>query len=147
MISYFYDANYNPSQYDKLEALLHAQVVIIADKQGCESLCELAISLFRKAITEVKNEDILVLDALIRRATSIEIPVHVQLRDLAYSRLHYLLLSLMSTENARKLYSLNLDNPKEVTENHLGVYNCNKCRLIHLGCDDCSHLVKKYNLT
>jgi hypothetical protein len=38
MVSYFYEAGYDPSKYDTSEFLLHAQIAVLADKYDCASL-------------------------------------------------------------------------------------------------------------
>lgn len=54
MASYFYEAGYNASKYDTSEALLHAQVAILADKYDCQSLYKLRKSHLQNAYRRLK---------------------------------------------------------------------------------------------
>ncbi|EMD86653.1 hypothetical protein COCC4DRAFT_33152 [Bipolaris maydis ATCC 48331] len=82
MVSYFYNANYNASQYDMSESLLHAQVATIADKYDCASLCKLARTSFANAVNAIEKDDWITVAAFVYHHTIIEWLPHQNLRDL-----------------------------------------------------------------
>jgi hypothetical protein len=57
MVTYFYKAGYNVSQYDTSESLLHAQVATIADKYDCASLYKLARISFADTVNAVESNN------------------------------------------------------------------------------------------
>ncbi|KAF2818317.1 hypothetical protein CC86DRAFT_399334 [Ophiobolus disseminans] len=82
MVSYFYKAGYNVSQYDTSESLLHAQVATIADKYDCASLYKLARTSFADTVNAVESNDWFAVAALIYDHTTTELPAHEELRGL-----------------------------------------------------------------
>ncbi|KAF2007552.1 hypothetical protein P154DRAFT_414539, partial [Amniculicola lignicola CBS 123094] len=82
MVSYFYKAGYNVSQYDTSESLLHAQVATIADKYDCASLYKLARTLFADTVNAVESDDWVAVAALIYDHTTTDLPAHKELRGL-----------------------------------------------------------------
>ncbi|KAH7079102.1 hypothetical protein BKA63DRAFT_531809 [Paraphoma chrysanthemicola] len=82
MVSYFYKASYDVSQYDISESLLHAQVATMADKYDCASLYKLARTSFAKAINAVESNDWVAVAALVYDNTTTDLPAHEELRSL-----------------------------------------------------------------
>ncbi|OWY53981.1 hypothetical protein AALT_g11688 [Alternaria alternata] len=82
MVSYFYKANYNVSQYDTSEPLLHAQVATIADKYDCTSLSKLARTSFANTVGDVESNDWVTVATFIYDHTAANSVAHQELRDL-----------------------------------------------------------------
>lgn len=57
MVSYLYGGGYDASKYDTSEALLHAQVAIVADKYDYTSLYKLAKISFAGSIQAVESDE------------------------------------------------------------------------------------------
>ncbi|OAF98554.1 uncharacterized protein CC84DRAFT_1191749 [Paraphaeosphaeria sporulosa] len=82
MVSYFYKAGYDVSQYDTSESLLHAQVATIADKYDCASLYKLARTSFTDTVNAVESNDWFAVAALIYDHTTPDLSAHKELRGL-----------------------------------------------------------------
>lgn len=81
MVSYFYQASYDCSEYSIPESLLHAQVAILADKYVCLSLYDLARISFSKTIGNITSGDWGIIAAFVYDYTTTEVPAHIELRD------------------------------------------------------------------
>ncbi|KAJ6197805.1 hypothetical protein J3E72DRAFT_419432 [Bipolaris maydis] len=82
MVSYFYNVDYNVSQYDTSESLLHAQVANIADKYDCASLYKLARTSFANAVNAIEKNDWVAVATFVYNHTIIDWLPHRDLRDL-----------------------------------------------------------------
>ncbi|EDU44795.1 predicted protein [Pyrenophora tritici-repentis Pt-1C-BFP] len=82
IVSYFYNAGYNASQYDISESLLHAQVATMADKYDCASLYKLARTSFAGTVYAIESNDWIAVAAFIYNCTTTDSPAHQELRGL-----------------------------------------------------------------
>lgn len=85
MVSYFYEAGYTASKYDTSEALLHAQVAILADKYDCTSLYRLAKTLFETSVQVVESDEWRGVAAFVYDFTTTEAPAHKKIRTIVIS--------------------------------------------------------------
>lgn len=156
MVSYFYKADYNVSQYDTSESLLHAQVATIADKYDCASLYKLARTLFAETVNAVESDDWVAVAALIYDHTTTNLPAHEELRGLVVAAVANrpdvlkLILQLESTSGllrstADLATDLLLSGPymskmKEVAKH---IFTCGKCQYAHVGSYDCAYVASR----
>jgi hypothetical protein len=80
MVWYFYKAAYGLTKYKTPGPLLHAQVVIIADKNVCPSLYNLAKTPYAKTTKTIESEDRAAIAAFLYQQTSTEVLAHMELR-------------------------------------------------------------------
>jgi len=149
MVSYFYKANYRPSEYDTSESLLHAQVAIMADKYDCASLFELARSSFANAVKGVEIEDWIAIATLIYEHMPTDLESHVEFRGLVISAVverpdalsEFLekdsIVGLLRS-NADMATDLLLASPK--TEFSQYIFTCTDCGYMHVGPRNCSYV-------
>ena len=153
MVSYFYKADYNVSQYDTSESLLHAQVATMADKYDCASLYKLARTLFANTVNAVESDDWVAVAALIYDHTATGLPAHEELRGLvvaAVANRPTVLKSILQMESTAGLLrstadlatDLLLSGPyrsklKDVAKY---VFTCGKCHYAHVGSNKCAYL-------
>jgi hypothetical protein len=156
MVSYFYEAGYDVSQYDTSEALLHAQVAIIADKYDCASLYKLARNSFADAVNAIESDDWVSVAALIYDRTTTELPAHAELRGLivaAVTNRPVVLNSILRLESTAELLRSNADLATDLLLNgpytskieHVAkhIFICGKCQYTHAGSRDCSYLAHR----
>ncbi|KAI2481063.1 hypothetical protein Ptr902_08089 [Pyrenophora tritici-repentis] len=140
MVSYFYKAGYNVSQYDTSESLLHAQVATIADKYDCASLYKLARTSFADTVNAVESNDWFAVAALIYDHTTTDLPAHEELRGLVVAAVANrpvvlkLILQLESTagllrSNADLATDLLLSGPymSKIEDVAKYIFTCGKC--------------------
>jgi hypothetical protein len=158
-MSYFYKADYDASQYDTPESLLHAQVATIADKYDCASLYKLARTAFANAVNAVESDDWVAIAALIYDHTTTELPAHEDLRALvvaAVSNRPVVWNAILRMESAVELLRSNADlatdlllsglhtlKIKDVAKN---IFMCDNCHYAHAGSRDCSFLASKESI-
>jgi hypothetical protein len=156
MVSYFYEAGYNVSQYDTSESLLHAQVATIADKYDCASLYKLAKSSFANTINAVESNDWSAVAGLIYDHTTADLPAHEELRGLVVAAVANrpvvlkVILQLESTagllrSNADLATDLLLSGPyiSKIGDVAKYVFTCGKCQYAHVGSRDCAHVASR----
>ena len=103
---------YNVSKNDTSEALLHAQVAIIADKYTCVSLYKLAITSFANSLKAVKSDEWRVTAAFVYDFMAAELPTHKEIRNLVVTAVmnrYSILNSTLRNENVVDLLRLNAD--------------------------------------
>jgi hypothetical protein len=159
MVSYFYKAGYDTSQYETSESLLHAQVATIADKYDCASLYKLARTSFADTVNAVESEDWVTVAALIYDHTTTESPAHEELRGLvvaAVANRPVVLHSILQLESTAGLLRSTADlatdlllsgllTPK-VEEVAKHIFICDKCHYVHVGSSDCSNVSARSSL-
>jgi hypothetical protein len=145
MVSYFYKASYDVSQYDISESLLHAQVATMADKYDCASLYKLAEKSFADTVSLVKGEDWVAVAAYIYDHTTTEYPAHKELRRLvvaAVTNRPSVLNSILGLKSAAGLLRSTVDLATDIllSRRHASeyIFICDKCRYAHIGSRDCS---------
>jgi hypothetical protein len=159
MVSYFYKAGYNVSQYDTSESLLHAQVAIIADKYHCASLYKLARTSFEDTVNAVESNDWFVVAALIYDHTTTDLPAHQELRGLVVAAVANrpvvlkVILQLESTvgllrSNAELATDLLLSGPymSKIGDVAKYIFTCGKCQYAHVGPRDCAYVASRNSL-
>jgi hypothetical protein len=150
MVSYFYNAGYNASKYDTSEALVYAQVAILADKYDCASLYKLTIEAFAHTVKAVEGDDWSVIAAFIYDYTTMESPAHVEIRNIVVTTVtsrHSMFDSTLRNENIVDLLRSNADlatdlllggahgpKAKEVFMFH---FTCEHCHYSHSGMSNC----------
>ncbi|KAH8730762.1 hypothetical protein GQ44DRAFT_699808 [Phaeosphaeriaceae sp. PMI808] len=156
MVSYFYKADYDVSQYDTSESLLHAQIATIADKYDCASLYKLARASFANTVNALKSDDWVAVAAFIYDHTITELPAHEELRGLvvaAVANRPVLLSSILQLEGTTELLrstadlatdlllsGLHTPKVKDVAEH---MFICNDCHYAHAGSRDCSYVASQ----
>jgi hypothetical protein len=146
MVSYFYKAGYNASQYDTSESLLHAQVATIADKYDCASLYKLATTSFSGTVYAVESNDWIAVAAFIYDRTTTDSPAHQELRGLvvaAVAKRPSVLKSILQLEIESGLLrstpdlatDLLLSRPyvSEMKDRAKYIFTCGKCQYAHVG--------------
>jgi hypothetical protein len=152
-VSYFYEAGYNASKYDTSEALLHAQVAILADKYDCASLYRLEKESFERSVEAVESDEWRATAAFIYDFTTTEAPAHREIRNAvvtAVANRCYLLKSTLQNESVVDLLRSNADLAtdlllgrrygtmvKDVGEYH---FTCDHCRYSHSGSQNCPNV-------
>ncbi|KAH9882263.1 hypothetical protein J1614_001435 [Plenodomus biglobosus] len=152
MISYFYKADYDVSQFDIPESLLHAQVAVMADKYDCASLYKLARTSLADTVDTAKGEDWVAVAALIYDHTTTNLPAHKELRDLvvaAVANRPVELKSILELESTAGVLrstadlatDLLLSGPymskaNEVTKS---IFTCGRCQYVHVGSGNCAY--------
>lgn len=152
MVSYFYKADYNVSQYDTSEALLHAQVAIIADEYDCASLYKLARTSFMDSVNAIEGENWVAVAALIYDHTT-ELRAHEELRSLVVSAVAsrpVVLNSILQLKSAAGLFRSSADlatdlllsepHTRKIANGATYIFICNKCQYAHVGARECSYL-------
>ncbi|CAN9091547.1 unnamed protein product [Alternaria alternata] len=146
MVSYFYKAGYNASQYDTSESLLHAQVATIADKYDCASLYKLATTSFAGTVYAVESNDWIAVATFIYDRTTTDSPAHQELRGLvvaAVAKRPSVLKSILQLEIESGLLcstpdlatDLLLSRPyvSEMKDRAEYIFTCGKCQYAHVG--------------
>jgi hypothetical protein len=159
MVSYFYKADYNVSQYDTSESLLHAQVATIADKYDCASLFKLARTSFADTVNAVESDDWVAVAALIYDHTTTDLPAHEELRGLVVAAVTNrplmlkLILHLESTAGLLRSTTdlatdLLLSGPytSKIEDVAKDIFTCGKCQYVHVGSPDCAYVVSRNSL-
>jgi hypothetical protein len=156
MVSYFYQASYDCSEYTTSESLLHAQVAILADKYVCPSLYDLARTSFLKTIENVDSGDWGIIAAFIYDFTTTEAPAHIELRDIvvgAVAGRHSVFQATLQNPKNVELLRQNADlatdlllggrhgsRAKVVSEHH---FVCGHCHYSHAGSRICPNVMCK----
>lgn len=153
MVSYFYKASYNVSQYDTCKSLLHAQVAIIADKYDCVSLYKLAKISFADTVNAVESDDWVAVAALIYDHTTTELPAHEELRGLAVAAVANrpaVLRVILQLENTTGLLRSTVDLASDLLlsgpymskkeDVSKKIFTCGRCQYHHVGSHDCTYL-------
>jgi hypothetical protein len=112
IVSYFYEAGYNTSKYDTSEALLHAQVAILADIYDCTSLYRLAKKSFAKSVQAAKSNEWREIAAFVYDFTTTEAPAHKEIRHIVINTVSsrwYMLKSTLHNETVVSLLRSNAD--------------------------------------
>ncbi|KAF2177164.1 hypothetical protein K469DRAFT_604387, partial [Zopfia rhizophila CBS 207.26] len=159
MVSYFYKAGYNASQYDTSESLLHAQVTTIADKYDCASLYKLARTSFTNTVNAVKSDDWVTITAPIYDHTTTELPAHEELWGLvvaAVANHPAVLNSILRMESTVELLRSNADLATDLLLSGLHrlktedvakhIFMCDNCHYAHARSRDCSFVASKDSL-
>lgn len=153
MVSYFYKAGYNVSQYDASESLLHAQVATIADKYDCASLYKLARTSFADTVNAVGSNDWFAVAALIYGHTTTDLPAHEELRGLvvaAVANRPLVLKAILQLESTAGLLRSNADLATDLLlsgpyMSKIGdvanyIFTCGRCQYAHVGSRDCAYV-------
>jgi hypothetical protein len=153
MVSYFYKACYDVSQYDTSESLLHAQVATIADKYDCASLFKLASTSLTDTIHAIESEDWVAVAAVIYNHTTTELPSHKELRSLVVAAVvnrPVVLDSILELESTAELLRSNADLAtdlllsgllsRRVQDAAMHMFVCDKCHYAHAGARDCTNV-------
>jgi hypothetical protein len=156
MVSYFYQAAYDCSEYTTSESLLHAQVAILADKYVCHSLYNLARTCFSKTIEDVGTDDWGVIAAFVYDYTTTEVPAHIELRDIvvgAVTGRHSVLQATLQNPSNVELLRSDADlatdlllggrhgsRARAVSEHH---FVCGHCHYSHAGSHMCPNVMCK----
>jgi hypothetical protein len=156
MVSYFYKAGYNVSQYDTSEYLLHAQVATIADKYDCASLYKVARASFADTVNAVESNDWFAVAALIYDRTTTDLSAHKELRGLVVTAVadrpvvFKEILQLKSTagflrSNADLATDLLLSGPyiSKIGDVAKYIFTCGKCQYAHAGSRNCAYLASQ----
>ncbi|OAL01547.1 hypothetical protein IQ06DRAFT_316444 [Phaeosphaeriaceae sp. SRC1lsM3a] len=112
MVSYFYEAGYHASRYDTSEALLHAQVAILADKYDCQSLYILAKRSFGKSVQVVESDEWRLIAAFVYDFTTTEALAHREIRNVVITSVAsrcYILRSILKNETVVDLLRSNAE--------------------------------------
>jgi hypothetical protein len=142
MVSYFYQATYNCSEYTTPESLLHAQVAILADKYVCDSLYDLARTSFLKTIENVDSDDWGVIAAFVYDYTATEIPAHIELRDIVVGAVAGRHSVFQTTLQNSKNVDLFRSNAELATDLLLGGRHGSRANVVseyHLVCGHCHY--------
>lgn len=153
MVSYFYEAGYNTSKYNTSEALLHAQVAILAEKYDCTSLYRLAKKSFAKSVQAAESDEWREIAAFVYDFTTTEAPAHKEIRHIVINTVSsqwYMLKSTLHNETVVSLLRSNADlatdlllgrrygsMTKDVGEYH---FTCDYCRYNHSGPQSCPNV-------
>jgi hypothetical protein len=147
MVSYFYKASYDVSQYDTSESLLHAKVATMADKYDCASLYKLARKSLAESVNLIKGEDWVAVAAYIYDHTTTEYPPHEELRSLvvtAVTNRPSVLNSILGLKSTAGLLRSTVDLATDIllSRRHTSeyIFICDKCRYVHVGPRDCSYV-------
>ena len=151
MVSYFYKAGYDTTTYETLEPLLHAQVVIMADKYCCDSLYQLARTSFADTVPTVPGDDWAAVASFVYDHTSTSTPAHIELRTLVVATVTGCYSVLQSTLQNESILEVLRSNGELATDLSLGalrglkikdehILMCDKCHYAHSGSPDCSYL-------
>jgi hypothetical protein len=81
MVSYFYNNDYDASEHDVHEPLLHAQVTVIADKYDCASLFKYARDSLAESMSVVVCHEWVDVAALIQEYATTDGSAHLKLRN------------------------------------------------------------------
>lgn len=153
MVSYFYEAGYHASRYDTSEALLHAQVAILADKYDCQSLYILAKRSFGKSVQVVESDEWRLIAAFVYDFTTTEALAHREIRNVVITSVAsrcYILRSILKNETVVDLLRSNADLATDLLlgrrygamANDIGKYHftCDYCRYDHSGLQNCPNV-------
>ncbi len=156
MVTYFYSAGYNASEYATNEAMLHAQVSIIADKYDCTSLLKPSNALFSTAIATVDAEVWMAVADFVYNHTSSEVPNHRFLRSHIVSSMKNrpsFMNEALETEAIEQLLRGSADLATDLLisgKDHLdaktgcrSVFLCRNCKYTHVGSLECTELMGK----
>jgi hypothetical protein len=151
MVSYFYNNDYDISEHDVHEPLLHAQVTVIADKYDCASLFEYARGSLAESMSAVVCHEWVDVAALFHEYATTDGPAHLKLcntllyavpRDSvrALKFLHDECVSEFLRSNAdlatdMLLYRLKRFALKSEPDDHL--FHCGICGYGHIGSKHC----------
>ncbi|KAF2791230.1 hypothetical protein K505DRAFT_339738 [Melanomma pulvis-pyrius CBS 109.77] len=160
MVSYFYKAGYNASDYTTSESLLHAQIVTIADKYDCASLYKLARTSFAKTVNDVDSDEWVAIAALIYDYTITDLLAHLELRSLvvgAVADRPGILETIPHKESMTELLRSDADLATDLllaglrkpkAKDHLPeyIFMCDHCQYVHIGSRNCSNVVRSNDL-
>lgn len=151
MVTYFYKAGYDSEEYCQSEALLHAQVAVIADKYDCESLFSLAKTSFANSVEDVDSEGWVDVASLVYNHTTAELQAHKDLRSLVISSIseHRVVWEkVVQTEKMIELLRLNKDLAIDLLRDEMiprkrqdvgdRGFRCNRCLYMHIGPASCA---------
>ncbi|CAI6332844.1 unnamed protein product [Periconia digitata] len=160
MVSYFYNADYDASKHTNNmkipEALVHARVIIIAEKYACTSLYELAKTRFTEALKEISCDNWAMIATLIYEYTTMDAKEHVKLRRIvvqaAVITRRFRPTVLKSALRKEKVVELLRDNADLATdllligrdgpdgtasESPICLFMCDFCHYVHFGLRSC----------
>lgn len=151
MISYFYAASYDVTKYDTSEALLHAQVAVMADKYACGSLFKLAQAQFGEAIKTAETEDWVLAATVVYEHTTSEASSHMELRELVAAaaagwteaKLRAEIVLEILRSNAHLATDVALATFKAPVQFDI-VMRCAYCKFSHFGSDKCPNTPSIY---
>jgi hypothetical protein len=151
MVSYFYNDDYDASEHDVHEPLLHAQVTVIADKYDCASLFKYARDSLAESMSVVVCHEWVDVAALIQEYATTDGSAHLTLRDTllyavprdpvgALKFLHDEHVSGFLRSNADLatdilLYRLKKFALRSESEDH--IFHCGICGYSHIGPKHC----------
>jgi hypothetical protein len=137
MISYFYKGSYDASKYGTSQALLHAEVVIIADKYDCPSLFTLATPLLTDSLKTMESTDWPALASLIYEHTLTHASAHAELRKVVVNCLSQCSArseSFLRTDEMQALLRANADLATDLLLTNIDVRNAKRARDDDCGC-------------
>jgi hypothetical protein len=153
MVTFFYEASYTASKYKTSEALLHAQVAILADKYHCSSLYKFARLSFVKTVQTVGSDEWRGIAAFIYDFTTTESPAHLQIRNIVINTVTTrspVLKSTLQNNGVVELLRSNADLATDLllgrrhgsTANDASEYLCvcDHCHYSHFGPRDCPNV-------
>jgi hypothetical protein len=159
MVSYFYNTDYNVSQYDMPESLLHAQVATIAEKYDCASLYKLARASFANAVKAIEKNDWVVVATFVYNHTTIDWLPHKDLRALvvaAVANRPSVLKSILEMESTPGLLRSTLDlaidlllstpYTSKIEGVQKNIFQCGKCQYAHVGPKGCAYVASRNGL-
>ncbi|RMZ69840.1 BTB POZ domain-containing [Pyrenophora seminiperda CCB06] len=157
MVSYFYNAGYDVSQYDTSGSLLHAQVAIIADKYDCASLYKLAKTSFAKVVNGIEKGDWVTVATFVYDHTTIDSLPYRDLRRLvtaAVANRPNVLKSILEMESTPGLLRSTLDLATDlllskhyksnIEDVHKHIFQCGECLYAHVGSKECTWVDREY---
>jgi hypothetical protein len=156
MVSYFYRAFYDCSEYSVSESLLHAHVAILGDKYVCHSLYDLARTSFPKAVESIESGDWGIIAAFVYDYTTTEVAAHIELRDIvvgAVAGRHSVFQVTLQNSNNIELLRSNAELATDLllggrhgsralaaSEHH---FVCGHCHYSHAGSHICPNVIRK----
>jgi hypothetical protein len=156
MVSYFYNAPYDASQYDTPRLLLHAQVATITDKYICESLYKLATTSFAELINTAESKEWVNVAAFVYNHTTTDSPAHEELRRVVIAAIVDRPLVFDATirlDSTAQLLRSDADpatdlllaglNPIKGLRAANEVFACDHCHYAHVGSCDCAFVTSQ----
>ncbi|KAJ4300754.1 hypothetical protein N0V90_002842 [Kalmusia sp. IMI 367209] len=154
MITYLYEATYNPGKYGKVEPLVHAQVFVIADKYHCPSLFEMARINLMNTVRTIQCEDWVKIAELVYTYTTSEVSEHMEVRDEvidAATSQPDLLSNILGVNTIAELLRSNAElsadllmaalyNPGGQYGEDYFIFTCDHCQYIHSGSALCANV-------
>jgi hypothetical protein len=120
MESYFHEAGYHSSRYDTSEALLHAQVAILADKYDCQSPYILAKRSYGESVQAVGSDEWRVIAAFVYEFTTTEALAYREIRNVVITIVASRCCMLRSTLKKETVVNLLRSNADLATDLLLG---------------------------